>query len=165
MKNSILVALAAFLLVSCASTVEKEVSWTDVTVSGEFLFEGPNTLQGQVKTGVDFFAEKLNVPVENIKSANISSAQIRFIPDTLTGTVESVLLQWVSEELELVSVATKSPVDAQSGGIQLDVTEEVDILPYLKDASTTTVVDINCNTDLDELSAKLDMQVRLTYSE
>jgi hypothetical protein len=164
MKQLSFIAIFAFLLASCASTEEKEVSWTDVTVSGEFLFEGPNTLQGQPQVGLDYFAEQLGVNAENIKSASISSATISFEPDSLTETVESVLLQFVSEDLELVSVATKSPVDAQAGEIALEVTEEVDIFPYLKDASTTTVVDVNCSSDLDQLTASLDLKVKISYT-
>ncbi|MEL6536167.1 MAG: hypothetical protein AAFQ98_12195 [Bacteroidota bacterium] len=83
--------------------------------------------------------------------------------DTLRETLESALVQWVSNELELVSVATKSPLPG-SDPVSCDVAEDPeDILPYLQDASSTLVVDVNLAQDLDELKAKVTFGLTVEY--
>lgn len=161
MKN-ITIALLSILLMACGSPLTTTYDWEELTVSGEFLFEGPNTLQGQPGSPLSDIARSIGVDENRIKSITISSAQIILAPDSLQSAVESALVQWVSNDLDLVSVATKSPID-QNGTIELDVKQSQDILPYIKDANSTLVVDLNLNQDLDFLEGKVALKLNVTY--
>lgn len=152
------------LATACTETDNKYYAIPGIEVSGELLFEGPNTLQGQPKINLNDIAEKLDISVENITAAYLEEATIGFMPDSLQANVESSLIQLVSDNLELVSVATKSPLPS-NGEVELEVNKEQDILPYLKDGSTTIVVDANIVGDMDELKALVNLKLNIEYSK
>lgn len=157
------IILITSMLFSCGSSEKADYTWSGNSVSGEFLFEGPNTLQGQPGPVVEDIASELNIMAEQISAVYVSSATLSFTQDSLRGNVESALVQWVSDDLELVSVATKSPLTDEAQ-IPLEVTSEQDILPYLKDPSSTLVVDVNIVGDMDELEAVVDFKLSIEYS-
>lgn len=148
---------------SCSSPNEAEYIWEDLDVSGEFLFEGPNTLQGQPGSPVEQIAGKLNLNQKNIQAVHIVSCELQFQPDSLRSQVENALVQFVSDKLELVSVATINGIP-ESGEIILNAASEQDILPYLKDATTTLVVDANTKSDMDVLQCKVNFKLNILYS-
>ena len=151
-------------LVACGSPEVGEYTMDAVSVSGEFLFEGPNTLQGKPDPVLDDLASKLGVAPEDVKAVYLSGANIRFETDTLRETIQSSLVQWVSDDLELVSVATKSPLPA-TDPVDLEISNEQDILPYLKDPTSSVVVDVNLAQDLDALTAQVVFVFNVEYKK
>ncbi|NQZ78444.1 MAG: hypothetical protein HRT61_20390 [Ekhidna sp.] len=147
---------------SCSSGETASYETSETSVSGEFLFEGPNTLQGPSTVSLSQIAKDLNISEEKIQEVSLASATIQFANDSLQSTVESALLQLVSDELALISIGTKSPFPA-TGPVALEVNTEQDILPYLKDSSTTAVVDVNLNQDLDDLQATITFSLNVKY--
>ncbi|WKK84341.1 hypothetical protein QYS48_19475 [Marivirga arenosa] len=153
------------VLLACSAPETVEYQSPSIEVEGEFLFEGPNTLQGKASEDIlAQIASQNEITEENIKSIKLKSATISFFPDSLRTDVESALIQLVSDDLELISVATKSPLP-QEEVISLEVTAEQDILPYLKDDSYTLVVDANISSDMDYLSAKVSFEFNVEYKK
>jgi len=138
-------------LVACGSPEVAEYTLQDVPVSGEFLFEGPNTLQGSPPASLPQIAAMLGLEADDISAVYVKSASITFAPDSVRPNLQSALVQWVSNDLELVSVATEAPLPAE-GVIELEATQEQDILPYLQSEAATVVVDVNVDQDLEALS-------------
>ena len=162
MKYFIAVISILCLFWGCSETKTAEYTLADITVSGDYLFEGPNTLQGQPGVDLEQIAKSLEIDANAITSVTVKAATISFAPDTLRTAAESALVQWVSDDQPLVSIATKSPLpDATS--VDLEVNSEQDILPYLKSAAATLVVDTNLNQDLDNLEATITMTLLITY--
>lgn len=157
----ILVVLA--LATGCQSTQDSTYDCENLNVTGEYLFEGPNTLQGTPESVIKDLTDQLEINETDIQSVYVDQATIRFSPDSLQNNIESALVQWVSDELELVSVATKSPLPDNSI-IELEVNKEQDILPYLLDDNSTLVVDVNILGDMDYLEARLDFTFNVEYS-
>ena len=151
-------------MVACGSPEVGEYAFDGVTVSGEFLFEGPNTLQGKPDPVLDQIATQLGVTADDVKAVYLSGASISFDADSLRSTVQSALVQWVSDELELVSVATKSPLP-ESDPVQLETSMEQDLLPYLQDATSSVVVDVNLGQDMEVLSAEVDFVFSVEYKK
>lgn len=163
--NKILCAvLAVGLLASCGSPEVADYSMADITVSGDFLFEGPNTLQGKPGTAIEEIASELAVKPDDLSAIYLKAATITFDAGDQRADVQSALLQVVSDELELVSVATKSPLPA-TDPVQLDASQEQDLLPYLKDPTATVVVDANLAADMDVLSASVSLEFSVEYKK
>jgi hypothetical protein len=150
------------LLTACGKDQKADFQWEGLTVSGEFLFEGPNTLQGNPNPSLEAIAKAVGTEPAKIKKIYLTEAAITFTPDSLSPAAESVLLQWVGTSLDLVALANKSPIE-QKGVIQLDIKQDQDILPYIKDATSTLVVDVNLNQDLDYFEGQLALKLNIVY--
>lgn len=150
------------LMISCSTPDVANVTTENVSAAGEFLFEGPNTLQGPSTIRLEDLATEAGTKPDKIKAIYLSGVTVSFNPDSLRGAVESVLIQWVSKELPLISVATKSPLPA-TGPIDMEGNSEQDILEYLSDPSSTVVVDLNLLGDADELEAIVTFNLKITY--
>ncbi|MEM6830892.1 MAG: hypothetical protein AAF551_10290 [Bacteroidota bacterium] len=158
----VLALFVSSLIFSCGTKEVANVTTKEVSTVGEFLFEGPNTLQGPSTLQLKELANKAGTDPNKIKAIYLSGATVAFSPGIIRGSVESVLVQWVSDELPLVSVATKSPLPA-TGPITLEVNPNEDLLAYLKDASATLVVDVNLTGDADQLEAAVSFDLNITY--
>lgn len=161
MKN-IIIGAVILTMVACSSPEVAEYSLQDIAVAGEFLFEGPNTLQGKSGGVDDQIAEQLGISKNQLSAVYLKSATIKFEADSLRGSIQSALVQWVSDELELISVATKSPLPA-SGPVKLVTSAEEDILPYLQDATSSVVVDVNLGQDMEALHAMVTLVLNVEY--
>lgn len=150
------------LLSACGSKETASYKLSDINVSGEFLFEGPNTLQGPITIGLEKIADEIGIKSDQIKAIYVNETIISFSPDSARAMVESALVQWVSDNLPLVSVATKSPIPDDKM-ISLEVNPEQDILKYLKDDSSTLVVDTNLSKDADNLEATVSFLFNIIY--
>jgi len=149
-------------MMSCAAPEVANVTTSAVSTSGEFLFEGPNTLQGPSTLKIAEIAATAGTKSDKIKAVYLSGATLEFSPDSLQGSIESILLQWVSDDLPLVSVATKSPIPA-SGPVTLEVNANQDILPYLNDVTSSVVIDVNLGGDADQLDASVTFDLNINY--
>lgn len=163
MKYLPVILIVLTLATGCQSTQNSTYDLENLKVTGEYLFEGPNTLQGTPESVIKDLTDQLGINESDIQSVYLDQATIRFSPDSLQKKLESALVQWVSDELELVSVATKSPLP-DNPIIELEVNKEQDILPYLLDDNSTLVVDTNILGDIDYLEARLNFTFNVEYS-
>ena len=162
MKGFFILLIALFAL-ACSAPEEKEYVWEDLPVRGEFLFEGPNTLQGKPGSPMVNISDELGVSGKAIKRVYVSGCQLEIKPDSMRSQVENALVQLVSDKLELVSVATINGIPG-SGEINLEVSGEQNILPYLLDETTTLVVDANTKSDMDVLNCQVDFKLKILYT-
>lgn len=152
------------LLIACQSTVSDNSQELKVALSGDMLFEGANTLQGKGDLDLSSLAESLGVSSEAITKVGISSVEMN-IQQENRGIVESLLFQVVSNNQELSSVASLSPLP-ETGVLKLNVAEEVNLLPYMKDEGLTYVLDLNISEDhMDEMMAKAKLALVVEYKD
>lgn len=162
MKKYLLLLLLPIFLASCENTksIEKEIP---LEFSEEMLFEGANSLQMSANMTLADLAASLNIPAENIKSIGVSAADIQ-VTDEQNSSIESLLLQVVSNNQDLISIGTLSPVE-KSGNLSLSIAQEVDLLPYLNDACTY-VLDVNiANEDMSALNLEGVLKLNVIYTE
>ena len=160
--NLLTVAFFAFILTSCSSNETKPFVVDPITFSGELLFEGPNTLQSENTIKAKYIYEQIDVKPNEIKSISCQKAAIEFtnVPENL---IESVLLQIVSKNHEMITVGTQSPV-AYGTKFDLQLAEEIDLVPYLKDQECFWVLDANLAEDqMDEISMKLHLTLDVSH--
>ena len=149
------------LLLGCAKTtsVEKEIS---TTVSGEMLFSGPNSLQGPVALDPAALAEELSISPDDLKRIRVSGIQIT-LSDEQAAISESLLLQIVSNNNEMTSLGTLSPLE-KGTTFELNIAEESDLLPFIQDEGATWVLDVNLSEDImDEMKATADIQITINH--
>lgn len=157
---AISIFMAAFMFgCSSSSTSEKSIT-TEVT--GEMLFSGPNSLQAPVSVSVDGLAEELNLEPSDLKRIGISGIRV-----TLDGEQaelsESLLLQIVSNNTEMEALGTLSPL-GEGNSFDLNVAEEVNLLPFLKDDGATWVLDVNLSEDImDEMKATAELSLTIKH--
>ena len=152
------------LLIACESTVSNNDQSIAFQLSGDMLFSGPNSLQGEGTKDLVSLAEAVGTDSESIKSISVSNAKIAMAPSAQAIT-ESVLLQIVSNNNDLVTVGTLSPVPAD-GAMELSLAQEMDLLPYLKDEGLAWVLDLNLSEDhMDMMRAKGEVQLSIEYIE
>lgn len=152
------------LMIACQSTVTDESQSLNVELAGEMLFEGANTLQGEGNMDIQTLAEELGCSPEAIESVGISKVELNMQTEDRAIT-ESLLFQVVSNEQELTSIASLSPLP-ESGMIDLSVAEEVNLAPYLKDEGLTWVLDLNLKEDhMDVMLAKAKINLIVEYKD
>lgn len=160
--------LSLLLLVvvfGCSQTSEKQVETKSISLSGEFLFAGPNTLQSTEKMSLPAYVQELGLESEeNIEAVNPASVSVTFANAEEAAKVESILLQIVSDDLEMTSVGTLSPIPEGQNTVELNVSPELDLLPYLGDPSTIIIADVNLKEDMDAMSIDAKMSLNFKYN-
>lgn len=160
--------ITCFLLIilfGCSQISEKEIEIKTISLSGDFLFSGPNTLQSTETMSLPPYVEELGIESEeNIIEIQPASVTVSFSSAEDAANVESILLQIVSDDLEMTSVATLSPIPAGQNQVQLNVSPELDLLPYLGDPSTVVIADVNLKEDMDALSIDTQMNLKFKYT-
>jgi hypothetical protein len=152
------------IVFACSEPQEKAMQLSPVSVSGEFLFEGPNTLQGKLEVNWDAFLAQEQISKDKLSKVYLSNATIDFSPDSLETEIESALLQVVSDELELVSIATKNPLPS-AYPVSFDIAQDQDILPYLMDPTAMMIVDVNIASDIEALSGVVKCKMNVIYEK
>lgn len=153
--------LLLLLMAACTSTtsVEKSVA---TTLSGEMLFSGPNSLQAPVSNTADALAEEIGINASDISDIGVSAIQISLNPEQ-AGLAESLLLQIVSNNNEMMALGTLSPLK-DGTTFDLNVAEEINLLPFMKDEGATWVLDVNLSEDvIDEMQATADLTLTINY--
>lgn len=152
------------LFMACQSTVSNSDQSVSFAVSGDMLFEGPNTLQGEGSIDLVTLAENIGAESTAIKSVKASAAKVA-LEKPQQGITESLLLQVVSNNMDLKTVGTLSPVPAE-GFLQLNMAQDLDLLPYMQDEGMTWVLDLNLSEDhMDVMRAKGDISLIIEYTE
>ncbi|MEQ8238670.1 MAG: hypothetical protein RIA69_05625 [Cyclobacteriaceae bacterium] len=151
-RIALLSILVAFTF-SCTEKKTKQVTSETMTASGEYLFEGPNTLQGDFSFDISALSSKTGVTAEDISEVYVESIRVIFENSETQEVVESVLIQLVSDELPLQSAGTLTTFTGTES--LLNANKELDILSYLKDPSSQLIVDANLKSEMDELSVSV----------
>ncbi|MCR9154015.1 MAG: hypothetical protein ACPGVV_11540 [Croceimicrobium sp.] len=152
------------LFLACQNTSVNEEQTISFLVSGDMLFEGPNTLQGEGSLDLVTLAENVGCNMEDIKSVKVSAAKAG-MESTQQSITESVLLQVVSNQNDLSTIGTLNPVPAE-GPLNLNTAQDIDLLPYLKDEGMTWVLDLNLKEDhMDAMMAKGQVSLIVEYAE
>ncbi|HKL40074.1 MAG TPA: hypothetical protein VJ894_05305 [Cryomorphaceae bacterium] len=154
MKTALLsrlpILLLAFWLVSCGASTKNESVEIELKLTGEMLFEGANTLQVSGENQLIKVGNELDVEASAIKNVSVSAAVIE-LDDSSKEITESLLLQLVSDNNELFTIGTLSPLP-DGNNLSLSMAENTSILPYLEDDGLTWVLDLNINEDhMDEM--------------
>lgn len=161
MRKYLLWALVP-LFMACQNTVQDKSQKFSFAMSGDMLFAGSNTLQGEGEINLQNLAENMGINVDAIKSVKVSAAKVGLSPAHQKFT-ESVLLQVLSNNVEMASIGTLNPVP-ESGTLELSLAEDVDLKPYLEDEGMTWVLDINISEDyMDVMPAKGEVQLIIDY--
>ncbi|MFY0607499.1 MAG: hypothetical protein JXR10_12345 [Cyclobacteriaceae bacterium] len=145
-----LVLISLLVFFSCGEKETQVFESEAIAASGEFLFEGPNTLQGPFTLTLSQVSKQLGIEESAISDVRISGISLTFDDDANRQNVESVLVQVVSNDLSLETAGTLNPLGAEPVQ-ELQINQELDFLPYLKDQTTQLIVDANLTTDMDML--------------
>ncbi|WP_421753472.1 hypothetical protein [Croceimicrobium sp.] len=152
------------LFMACQNTVQDKGQKLSFAMTGDMLFAGANTLQGKGEISLQNLAENIDCEVEAIKSVKVSAVKVGLTPAHQKIT-ESVLLQVLSDNVEMASIGTLNPVP-DSGVLELNLAEDVDLKPYLQDKGMTWVLDINISEDhMDVMPAKGEVQLLIDYTD
>ncbi len=148
---SVIIAAIAF---SCSPSEVKLVQAEPFEVSGEFLFEGPNTLQASNA----FSAETLQkLAQSDAAPTSIKVTKATFQLNGLNAkTIESATLQIVSNNHDMISLGTVSAISGNE--VVLNMAEETDVTNYLADEGATWILDVNLTQDYDELYLPLQLE-------
>jgi hypothetical protein len=161
MRKIFLSFLLIGTMIGCTSRASVEKSVVTV-VSGEMLFSGPNSLQAPVSTSVDNLIEELSIDASSLISIGVSSIQVSLADDQVA-LAESLLLQIVSNNNEMSSLGTLSPL-GDGTTFDLQVAEEIDLLPFMEDEGATWVLDVNLSEDImDEMQAATELTLTINY--
>lgn len=166
MKRFVLFVILGLSLQSCQTKSEINEQKLQVTLQGEMLFEGANTLQAAAKDYLVKLEESSGVPAKQWTALYIESIEVNF-PEEETTKPESLLFQIVSNDQEMVSLGTLSPVpDGQKNYMIPVAAEAPDLLPYFEDKGLTWVLDLNLAADhLDPLKVEGLLSFRIEYQE
>ena len=154
------ITFLAILLSSCGATVATETVNMELKLAGEMLFEGSNSLQYATDSQLANLADIVGTDIPAIQKVIVSNAVIE-LSDASRQITESLLLQVVSDNQELVTIGTLNPLP-KGNQFTLSLADDTSILPYLKDSGTTWVLDLNITEDyMDEMvvSGKLTLGV------
>ncbi len=160
MKTTILFTFSlavALFFQSCTSTTAHNAELAPISLTGEFLFEGPNTLQVENNLTLSDIMAKAGlkgVPASvEVKKASLDLSGVD------ADWVESATLQVSSKNLDMITIGTISILNGEATGITL--AEETNIQPYVEDEEMYWVLDVNLTSDLDDLSIPLELQLTI----
>lgn len=149
-------------LFSCAPSTKNESVETELPLSGEMLFEGANSLQYSSEDQLAEIAGEVGVAEEYLRSVTISDVTIK-LDDLSRPITESLLLQVVSDNQELVTIGTLNPLP-EGQVFTLSLADDTSILKYLKDSGTTWVLDLNITEDyMDEMTIGAILILNIDY--
>jgi hypothetical protein len=125
------------------------------------LFEGANTLIMANDSDLITLIEEAGLETNQVESVGLSQAKIT-LSSSDKSMAESLLLQIVSDNNELITLGTLSPLP-EGAILALTLAEEIDLKPYLEDTGCTWVLDLNINSDLDAMAVKANLKLIINY--
>jgi Neuraminidase (sialidase) len=163
MKKLWALALLGITLAGCQE-VKTEQTTLPLSLSGEMLFSGANTLQMPAENDLETLAQSLQIGKEQITDIGVAKAQI-MLTDAQAQITESLLLQIVSNQQELTTIGTLNPLP-EANTFSLSLAEEIDLKPYFSDdAPPTYVLDLNLSEDfMDEMVVKGELTLDINYN-
>ncbi|MDP2176100.1 MAG: hypothetical protein Q8K70_09360 [Bacteroidota bacterium] len=152
MKIIQLFAFVILLVSSCKQeqkTSELILENIEITLDGP-LFEGSNTAQCLVESPLDNFLVDNKFEKESLKEAILTELIIKTDDTSNFNLYQSITIQFVSENTEMVKVAVINPVPQNTNTITLKIAEEQkDIIELLKQEKIYIVADAILNSDSD----------------
>lgn len=161
---SIYLVITVLFLIGCESTTNQVVKFNNLTATGDFLFEGPNTLQGSFSVSNEDIAQELSISKEKILSVKLESINVQLPSDSAYKNIESLLVQVVNDAAPLVTLGTISPLTASQNQI-LSINKDINIAPYLHAKNSTLVVDTNLKSDVDDLSVTVAIGLSVNHKQ
>jgi|GEM_PF-1125690 len=156
------ITILTTILSSCSPSVSTESVDVELKLSGEMLFEGANSLQYANESQLADLAGTVGTDSRALKKVIVSNVLIE-LNESSRPITESLLLQVVSDNQELITIGTLNPLTAGTQCI-LSLAENTSILPYLKDSGTTWVLDLNISEDyIDEMIVKGTLTLSVDY--
>jgi hypothetical protein len=158
-KVSIL--LSFLILAACSPNLTQMEIDKNLLLEGEMLFEGANTLIMANDSDLITLIEEAGLETNQVESVGLSQAKIT-LSSSDKSMAESLLLQIVSDNNELITLGTLSPLP-EGAILALTLAEEIDLKPYLEDTGCTWVLDLNINSDLDAMAVKANLKLIINY--
>jgi hypothetical protein len=158
-KVSIL--LSFLILAACSPNLTQMEIDKNLLLEGEMLFEGANTLIMANDSDLITLIEEAGLETNQVESVGLSHAKIT-LSSSDKSMAESLLLQIVSDNNELITLGTLSPLP-EGAILALTLAEEIDLKPYLEDTGCTWVLDLNINSDLDAMAVKANLKLIINY--
>lgn len=113
------------------------------------LFIGANTLQMPVNQNASALMNEAGLNNQELKAIEIEKISVE-LNETQHDIIESVLLQVVSDNNDMLTLGTINPIP-KGMVFDLSLAEETDLLPYFEDANATWVMDVNIKEDYMDL--------------
>lgn len=148
---------------SCSAELSQLEVEQDIVLQGEMLFEGPNTLTANNDKDLISLIEGAGLENSQVESVEVSQAKITLSSNGKSMS-ESLLLQVVSDNHELITLGTLNPLP-EGEIVNLQMAEEIDLKPYLEDSGCTWVLDLNLNSDADQMAVKSKLNLVVNYKE
>ncbi len=161
--RKIICFLGILALASCSAELSQLETEQNLLLKGEMLFEGPNTLTASSNTDLITLIEGAGLETGQVESVEVSKAIITLNAEGQS-MAESLLLQIVSDNQELITVGTLNPLP-EGKIMNLQLAEEMDLKPYLDDSGCTWVLDLNLNSDADQMAVKSKLNLVVNYKE
>jgi len=159
---------ASLLMTSCKNNKKETLSYKDVQIMAEGpLFEGSNTIQGDLVTQLPALTQKLKIDTEDIVSIRLNSVNLSIDDTSNFNLFSSITLQFASEKTDMIEVALINPVPVDKQTIQLTVaSEQENLLDLLKQDKFTIVADAILKEDSDKnINMKAHLDFELTYKK
>lgn len=164
MLRTIAFLSSLIMLTACADVVVDEGYTVDLALSGDMLFEGSNTFQQPADLNMSDLAAHAGVTAGQIRSVGVAKAEFA-MSESDAAITESLLLQVVSNNSGLKTVGTLSPL-SDPAALRLNVSESIDLKPFISDEGTTWVLDLNLSEDhMDEVEISGRLTLRIEYKD
>ncbi len=165
---SLILAGLVTLMQSCGTEQKTSLNYNQVVISAEGpLFEGSNTLQGQIESKLSERIKDLQIKTENISSVKLKSITLSVNDTANFDLLTSITIQFASDKSDMVKVALINPVPAGSKTLKLTVAnEQENLLDILKQEHFTVVADAIFAKDSDaNFNMNGDFEFELTYKK
>ena len=157
------VLLSFLILAACSPSLTQMEIDKNLLLEGEMLFEGANTLIMANDSDLITLIEEAGLETNQVVSVGLSQAKIT-LSSSDKSMAESLLLQIVSDNNQLITLGTLSPLP-EGAILDLTLAEEIDLKPYLEDSGCAWVLDLNINSDLDAMAVKSNLKLIINYKE
>jgi len=159
----ILSFVTLILLSSCEEPVKVKTIEIPITLSGDMLFEGANSLQNDAQVTLKRIFETSKLRPNQISGIQIGSVEM-LIENNLRPIIENFSLQLVSNNFEMTTLGAINPIP-EGKVAKLNLAEAKDIFPYLQDDGATWVLDANLSEDhFDKLSVSGNLTFTIEYN-
>lgn len=168
MKNALFCILALALISSIQScsgpSVKEELTISDVFITAEGpLFEGANTLQGEVPSALTTWLSSKGKTLDDVEQALVKKVTVFPMSDSLHTVVKSLVIQLAADNGNMVKAAVLNPLPEGATSYSLQVAEGADVLSLLKQNTFFVVGDAELASDREQaLSMKTELVFEIT---
>jgi hypothetical protein len=166
--GTLLIGVFFLMLSACGPKIETAVSiQTEATAVGPF-FAGPNSLIAEYEVdfaSIEGLESRANQDLKEIKIRAIN-VRLRDQDSTSFEAFQSASLQLVGANTGMQSIAIKNPISSTGKEINLDVSDEADIVEFFKDDKFSLVLDLDFVDDsyAEELGATITLELTVKHN-